>query len=179
LNKILTCQEPGRKVQRLTIGQLLMDKIHVYIQTIEDEENSLLVNVPMRKDHYQALNFTFVKYAFLFACLFFGIGVLLIIRELRKRVRTQELLEKSILDLKRSNEEVEQITFAASHDLQEPLRKIRTLGTLFTKKYQGSMGDEEKDILNRIDKATEKMHLLINDLVDFSTAECTGRKGNG
>jgi signal transduction histidine kinase len=156
------------RVQRLTIGQLLMDKIHVYIKAVEDEENSLLVQRANAKDHYQALNFTFVKYAFLIACVFFAIGVFLIIRELRKRVRTQALLEKSIHDLKRSNEEVEQITFAASHDLQEPLRKIRTLGTLFTKKYQRSMGDEEKDILNRIDKATEKMHLLINDLVDFS-----------
>jgi signal transduction histidine kinase len=162
---------PGNRderTRRLTLGQLLMDKIHLYIQTIEDEENALLVGRANAKDHYQALNFTFVKYAFLFVCLFCGIGVLLIIRELRKRVKTQELLEKSILDLKRSNEEVEQITFAASHDLQEPLRKIRTLGTLFTKKYQGSMGDEGKDILQRIDKATEKMHLLINDLVDFA-----------
>lgn len=156
------------RVRRLTMGQLLMDKIHIYIKTIEDEENSLLNQRAAAKDHYQALNFTFVKYAFLFACFFCGIGVLLIIRELRKRVRTQELLEKSIHELKRSHDEVEQITFAASHDLQEPLRKIRTLGTLFAKKYQGTMGDEEKDILSRIDKATEKMHLLINDLVDFS-----------
>ncbi|MES2372870.1 MAG: CHASE3 domain-containing protein [Bacteroidota bacterium] len=156
------------RVRRLTMGQLLMNKIHLYIKTIEDEENSLLDQRAAAKDHYQALNFTFVKYAFLFACLFFGIGVLLIIRELRKRVKAQKLLEKSIHELKRSHEEVEQITFAASHDLQEPLRKIRTLSTLFTKKFQGSVDDEGKDILSRIDKASEKMHLLINDLVDFS-----------
>ncbi|MES2328878.1 MAG: CHASE3 domain-containing protein [Bacteroidota bacterium] len=162
-------KEERERVWRLQNGQLMMDKIHLYIKTIEDQENSLLIERGQAKDHYQTLNFEFVKYAFLFACLFCGLAVLLLIRELRKRIKAQQLLEKSIMDLKRSNEEVEQITFAASHDLQEPLRKIRILGTLFTKKYEDSLGDSEKDILKRIDSATEKMHLLINDLVDFAT----------
>ncbi|MDB5209437.1 MAG: hypothetical protein JWQ30_264 [Sediminibacterium sp.] len=164
------------RVRKLETGQLVMDKIHVYIKTIEDEENSLLIERGQAKDHYQTLNFEFVKYAFLFACLFCGLAVLLLVRELRKRIKAQQLLEKSIMDLKRSNEEVEQITFAASHDLQEPLRKIRTLGTLFTKEYEDSLGDPEKDILTRIDRATEKMHLLINDLVDFATLLDTSGK---
>jgi signal transduction histidine kinase len=158
-----------QRVYRLTKGQMVMDKIHVYIRMIEDEERALLIERDNAKNHYQTLNFTFAKYTFLFACILCGVAVLLIIYELRKRIKAQKLLEKTILDLKRSNEEVEQITFTASHDLQEPLRKIRTLGTLFTRKYESKLADTEKDILDRIDKATEKMQLLINDLVDFTT----------
>lgn len=156
------------RVQRMASGQLLMDKIHVYISAIEEEEGKLLVTRNNARDRYQALNFNFVKYAFLFACLICVAAVFLIIRELKTRIRAQKLLEKTVLDLKRSNEEVEQITFAASHDLQEPLRKIRTLSTLFAKKMSPLIGEEEKDILGRIERATGKMQLLINDLVDFT-----------
>jgi signal transduction histidine kinase len=154
--------------ERLGNGQLLMEKIHVYIRAIEHEEEMLLVERSLAKNHYQSLNFIYVKYGFFFACLVCVAAIFLIIRELRKRVRAQALLERTVLELKRSNEELEQITFTASHDLQEPLRKIGTLSTLLNRKIGGTAGDEEKDILQRIEKSTGKMQRLLNDLVNFT-----------
>jgi CHASE3 domain sensor protein len=87
------------RTERLDIGRLLTEKIHLYVQVMEDEENGLLVERNLAKNHYQSLNFTFVKYAFLFASLFCGVAVLLLIRELRKRIKIQKMLEKSLLDL--------------------------------------------------------------------------------
>lgn len=159
----------GKKsLDRFQHGQLLMDKIHKYIQMIEVEEGNLLVERRNAKTYYQSLNFTYVKYGFLFACLVCAVAVFLIIRELRKRIQAQVMLEKTVLDLKRSNEEVEQITFTASHDLQEPLRKIGTLSTLLNRRIGDRVGAEEKDILERIERATGKMQWLINDLVNFT-----------
>jgi signal transduction histidine kinase len=156
------------RLERLEKGQLLMDKIHTYIRTIEHEEEMLLVERSIGKNHYQSLNFTYVKYGFFFACLVCAVAIFLIIRELRKRIHAQVLLEKTVLDLKRSNEEVEQITFTASHDLQEPLRKIGTLSTLLSRKMGENVSAEEKDILERIERSTGKMQWLINDLVNFT-----------
>jgi signal transduction histidine kinase len=154
--------------ERLGKGQLLMDKIHTYIRMLEHEEEMLLVERSQAKNHYQSLNLIYVKYGFFFACLVCAVAIFLIIRELRKRVQAQELLERTVLELKRSNEELEQITFTASHDLQEPLRKIGTLSTLLNRKIGDKAGEEEKDILARIEKSTGKMQRLLTDLVNFT-----------
>lgn len=156
------------RLVQLERGGVLMEKIHTYIGAIENEERLLLVERRMAKDHYQSLNFTFVKYGFFFACLLCIVAILLIVRELRKRVNAQLQLEKTVLDLKQSNEEVDQITFTASHDLQEPLRKIGTLSTLLYRKMGDKVDEEGKDILDRIERSTSRTQLLINDLVNFT-----------
>jgi light-regulated signal transduction histidine kinase (bacteriophytochrome) len=87
---------------------------------------------------------------------------------LRLRVKAQKMLEKSVFELKQSNEEIEQVSFAASHDLQEPLRKIRTLSTLLSKKFSDKLPSDEKDIITRIDRSSERMHSLLENLIDFT-----------
>lgn len=156
------------RADRMEKGQVLMDKIHAYIQMIEKEEEQLLVERRLAKDHYQSLNFSFVKYGFFFACGLCLLALFLIVRELRQRVRTQLALENTVLDLKQRNDEVDQITFAASHDLQEPLRKIGTLSTLLYRKMGDKVDEEGKDILDRIERSTSRTQLLINDLVNFT-----------
>lgn len=70
-------------------------------------------------------------------------------------------------DLRRLNANLEQFVYVASHDLQEPLRKIN----IFSDMLQNSstdLSDESKMYLNKIEKAATRMSLLINDLLEFS-----------
>ncbi|NCI45886.1 sensor histidine kinase [Sediminibacterium soli] len=159
--------EKGLRDQ-LRAGKLVMDKIRLYVSTMEQEEYALLSYRDKEKNRYQDLNISFLKYAFSFAGFIFICSIALIIRELRMRIRTQKMLEKTVFELTRSNEELEQVSFAASHDLQEPLRKIRTLSNLLATKYAASLPGEEKDIVERIERSSERMHSLLKNLIDFT-----------
>lgn len=89
--------------------------------------------------------------------------------ELEQRVidRTTELTELNT-ELERSNRELQDFAFVASHDLQEPLRKIQAFGDRLLR-VQGPKFDEKgRDYLDRMNKAAERMHTLINDLLAYS-----------
>ncbi|MGF7216256.1 PAS domain S-box-containing protein [Spirosoma lacussanchae] len=76
-------------------------------------------------------------------------------------------LEEANNDLIRSNQNLEQFAYIASHDLQEPLRKIQQFGDLLKIRYADSAGDE-LDFLNRMQSAAGRMSILIRDLLAFS-----------
>ncbi len=92
----------------------------------------------------------------------------------RVRERTAELaganerLRQSTLELERSNRELQDFAFVASHDLQEPLRKIQAFGDRLKSKHGGVLGPEGVDYLTRMQAAAHRMHVLINDLLTFS-----------
>ena len=82
------------------------------------------------------------------------------------RQRTQQL-EASVQELQRSNENLQQFAYVASHDLQEPLRKIQSFGDILKKRYDSQLGDGV-DYLNRMQSAASRMSVLIDDLLTFS-----------
>jgi signal transduction histidine kinase/DNA-binding response OmpR family regulator len=88
--------------------------------------------------------------------------------ELDKQVqqRTAEL-ELSIHDLQRSNTNLQQFAYIASHDLQEPLRKIQSFGDILNNQYASQLG-EGADHLLRMQMAASRMSTLIRDLLSFS-----------
>ena len=65
-------------------------------------------------------------------------------REIKIRLKYQKELEKRLLELNRSYAELEQFTFVASHDLQEPLRKIRTFSDRLITKYISGLRSQSK-----------------------------------
>lgn len=87
--------------------------------------------------------------------------------EIRVQGRTQELLTAN-QDLKRSNENLQQFAYIASHDLQEPLRKIQSFSTLLGDKYTVELGTEGLDLLTRMNVAGGRMSTLIRDLLTYS-----------
>ncbi|GAB2522946.1 PAS domain-containing sensor histidine kinase [Spirosoma aerophilum] len=89
--------------------------------------------------------------------------------ELEDRVhqRTQSLQEAN-QDLVRSNQNLEQFAFVASHDLQEPLRKIQSFSAILQEKYGDQLGQEGTAYLSRLTKAGARMSTLIRDLLAFS-----------
>lgn len=82
-------------------------------------------------------------------------------------VRTQALLQYSE-ELQRSNRELEEFAFVASHDLQEPLRKIRAFGDRLQQKFSVELGEAGSDYVVRMQAASERMSALIDDLLSFS-----------
>ena len=85
----------------------------------------------------------------------------------RVRERTAELSEIN-LELERSNRELQDFAFVASHDLQEPLRKIQAFGDRLRTVQGPKFDDQGRDYLDRMHGAAERMHTLINDLLAYS-----------
>ncbi|SOD99073.1 sensor histidine kinase [Spirosoma fluviale] len=84
------------------------------------------------------------------------------------RLRQLQLqLENKIEELKHSNENLQQFAYIASHDLQEPLRKIQQFGDLLLKQYADQLG-EGTHYLRRMQTAAARMSTLMRDLLSFS-----------
>lgn len=71
-------------------------------------------------------------------------------------------------ELKKSNENLEQFAYVASHDLQEPLRKIRAFGDRLQTLYEQQLGEKGRDYIFRMQGAAERMQSLIEDLLKYS-----------
>lgn len=89
---------------------------------------------------------------------------------------TQEyLLDKEISqknkELERSNKELTSFSYVVSHDLQEPLRKIKTFSDLILEKDMVNLSAEGKEHFNRIISAAQRMQRLIDDLLSFSRTQ--------
>lgn len=84
----------------------------------------------------------------------------------------QKQLEEKITELNRSNHDLEQFAYIASHDLQEPLRKIRT----FTELLENHVEDKSRrtTYLQKIDRAAERMAILIRDVLNYSRLSRSG-----
>ncbi len=82
--------------------------------------------------------------------------------------RASERLQRLNLELQRSNNELEEFAYIASHDLQEPLRKIQSFSNLLQEECEQSLQGEAKLYLNRILNSAGRMRTLINDLLSYS-----------
>ncbi|MEO5875658.1 MAG: ATP-binding protein [Streptosporangiaceae bacterium] len=91
-----------------------------------------------------------------------------IVAELAQSTDREDLLQKQTLELKRSNAELEQFAYVASHDLQEPLRKVASFCQMLERRYSSQLDERGlKYIEFAVDGAT-RMQILINDLLTFS-----------
>jgi len=79
----------------------------------------------------------------------------------------KEILSKN-QELKESNRNLEQFAYVASHDLQEPLRKVRTFSDRIATKYENKLDKKGIDYLSRMNGAAERMQHLIDDLLKYS-----------
>ncbi|HMK45833.1 MAG TPA: PAS domain S-box protein [Methanocella sp.] len=88
--------------------------------------------------------------------------------EINERKRIQQILEKEQLDLKRSNEELEQFAYIASHDLQEPLRMVNSYVKLIEKRYKGKLDSDADDYIQYAVDGTTRMQMMIADMLQYS-----------
>jgi PAS domain S-box-containing protein len=103
------------------------------------------------------------------------LGTVGVTRDIHQMKLAQEALRQSedklrqfTVQLERSNRELQDFAYVASHDLQEPLRKIVVFGERLKEKNGPTMGPDALDYLDRMQKAAARMQILINDLLTFS-----------
>jgi light-regulated signal transduction histidine kinase (bacteriophytochrome) len=82
-------------------------------------------------------------------------------------------LKNNIAALEQSNKVLEEYAYAASHDLQEPLRKIRTFSAILQDTQKLRLDEKGKEQLSKILQSAERMTLLIKDLLSFSSLQRT------
>jgi two-component system, LuxR family, sensor kinase FixL len=97
------------------------------------------------------------------------------IRDVSRRKRAEEEQSRYAAELERSNRELEQFAYVASHDLQEPLRKIRTFGDRLQMKCAEKLDETETDCLLRMQSAAARMQTLIDGLLSLSRVTTQGQ----
>jgi two-component system sensor kinase FixL len=95
-------------------------------------------------------------------------GLRTFLLDITQRKRAETALVQQADQLARSNAELEQFAYVASHDLQEPLRKIQAFGDRLKTKYEAGLGPEGLDYLTRMQNAAARMQILIQDLLNLS-----------
>lgn len=167
-------------------GKHVMDDIRLTIAAMEQEEEARLLRFGARLRASERNATTTLIVGALLSCALVALSFYLIRRDVAARDheaeslrRAHEQLEQRVLErteslrattveLQRSNRELQDFAFVASHDLQEPLRKIQAFGDRIRTKEGAAFSNEGRDYLQRMLNAAGRMQTLIQDLLTFS-----------
>ncbi len=91
-----------------------------------------------------------------------------IIRDITERKHADEKLKRTLVELERSNTDLEQFAYAASHDLQEPLRTVSNFSQLLAKRYKDELDAKADQFIGFIVEGSTRMQQMIDDLLAYS-----------
>lgn len=97
-----------------------------------------------------------------------NLGCVITMTDVTERKRAEQAVRRYARQLERSNKDLEDFAFIASHDLQEPLRKIQSFGRLVIENYRNELGSKGYDYLKRMQEAANRMEKMIHDLLSYS-----------
>ena len=152
----------------LVRGRVTMDSIRTLVARMQQEESALLVQRDLSKNDSARLTPTYLLALAAIALVLLSGSFLLLNGELRQRLAVQKELEHKVEALNRSNAELEQFAYVASHDLQEPLRKIRAFGSKLVLRHAEGLSPEGRELLEKMEYSASRMQTLIDDLLSFS-----------
>ncbi|HUS08738.1 MAG TPA: ATP-binding protein [Bryobacteraceae bacterium] len=170
----------------LPLGEQQMKQIQEQARIIQNEEERLLSERVLAQQHVNTqANFVYV----VGSLLTFGIVLSLyrqVLRYTAQRLRAEEQLAGMNADLEqrveertaelsasnkelaRSNNDLERFAYAASHDLQEPLRTVNLYAQLLARRYSGRLDSDADDYLRFVETGAKRMLELVDNLLDYS-----------
>jgi signal transduction histidine kinase len=145
-----------------------MERSLVLIAEMERAEKSALENQINTRKFYEDRTPQNFRVVFVFTLGIFCVSFVLLVQQYRHRVKYQERLERNIIELNQVNSEWEQIAYVASHDLQEPLRKIRTFSDLLQNKHLHELTGEGQLLVEKIHASSARAQSLMTDIVNYT-----------
>ena len=159
---------PLERETLLKNGSASTQQINTLLDEMVKIEQELMINRVQSRNNYKQQIFRFNWVIMGVALAFLLSSFILLERELKRNKLYKSELENKVENLNRSNNDLEQFAYVASHDLQEPLRKIRSFTDLLVAKSKSTLSHDAALMLEKIEKSAMRMQLLIDDLLQFS-----------
>jgi signal transduction histidine kinase len=183
--KILTAQQQVDAVKKklpisiartyMLLGKARMDRVRELLKKMNEIEQVRFETHSEAAEHFFRNTLIIIFTLSLLTFVTLIVSYNLLENELNTRQKTEDQLrayEDELQDkiqlLEISNEELERFAFVASHDMQEPLRKIQSFGYLLRDRHQEGLTPEGVMYLNKILQSAERMSKMIKDLLNFS-----------